>query len=90
MTRILEDGADALLRLHLAKFYDDCTKDWTHTMRAALSHGIAVVHVIDVDVVLASEPIHIYEQMWDAGELLLRIRLYLTERPDSLCVREDD
>jgi predicted amidohydrolase YtcJ len=89
MTGILEDEADAPLRPGMAKLCGDCTKDWVHAMRAARSHGSAQVNAIDADAVLTSEPVHVYKQMRDAGELSLRIRLYLTAWSDGVCVRED-
>jgi hypothetical protein len=90
MIGILEDGADTPLRPGMAKLCGDCTKDWVHAMWAALSHGSAQVDAIDADVVLTSEPVHVYKQIRDAGELSLRVRLYLRACSDAVCVREDD
>jgi predicted amidohydrolase YtcJ len=48
-------------------------------MREALSLGIAEVHAISADAVLAGESVWAYEKLREEGKLAIRIRLYLTE-----------
>jgi predicted amidohydrolase YtcJ len=90
MTGVLDDGADAPLRPFFTNFHDDCPDDWIRCMKETLSFGIAEVHAISADVVLAGEAVHIYEKLRNEGKLGLRVRLYLTEIEDGRNLKEDE
>jgi predicted amidohydrolase YtcJ len=59
-------------------------------MHSVLTLGIAEVHAIAADIILAQEPIHVCESLRDAGQLSARIRLYLIERPDGRCIDDNE
>jgi predicted amidohydrolase YtcJ len=90
MTGVLEDGADAPLRPHFTSFCEGCVDDWMGCSRGALELGIAEVHAISADIVLAEENVRAYETLRDSGKLGVRIRVYLTDLDDTKPVVEDD
>jgi predicted amidohydrolase YtcJ len=90
MTGILEDGANAPLLRYFKKLNDECTVDWINAMNSVLRLGIAEVHAIEANIILAQEPVHVYESLRDSGQLSVRIRLYLTERPNEHSIEDDE
>jgi predicted amidohydrolase YtcJ len=59
-------------------------------MKETLEIGIAEVHAISADVVLAGEAVHIYERLRNEGKLAMRVRLYLTDLQDGRNMEEDE
>jgi predicted amidohydrolase YtcJ len=90
MTGVLEDGADAPLHPYFTNFCDGCVDDWSTGAREALAVGIAEVHAISADVVLAQENVHAYETLRDSGKLGVRIRVYLTDLEETKPIGDDN
>jgi predicted amidohydrolase YtcJ len=90
MTGVLDDGADAPLRPLFTNFCGDCLDNWCTCANEALEFGIAEVHAISADAILAGENVHAYETLRDSGKLGVRIRVYLTELDEKRPVVEDD
>jgi predicted amidohydrolase YtcJ len=90
MVDILQNGADAPLLYYFEKLNDDCTVNCLRAMHSVVNLGIVEVGAIIAAIVLTQAPVHVCKSLRGEGQLSVRIRLCLTERPDGRRIDDNE